>query len=233
VAKVEVPAAVRGQLVEVRVKEGQSVKKGEVLARLDDAVQQQTVELARLDAAAQAEVKQAEARVAYAQTEWQQWEKNGAATDTEKRLKKLQLTQAELELEQKKEQVRQKQVVLQREQITLDRMTIRSPIDGVVLRVNKAAGEATDEGPLVVVVQTTRLGAVFYPPRQMFAKVHVGDKVKLELATDPAVQREATVVAVDPIVDPASQLFRVKMEFDNADGRVPAGTAAAWDGAAK
>jgi RND family efflux transporter MFP subunit len=233
VAKVEVPASVRGQLLEVNVKEGQRVKKGEVLARIDDAVQVQAVELARLDAEAEAELKLAEAHVEYAQVEYERWEKNMVATEAEKRLKKLQLTQAELEREQKKEQWRQKQVVLKREQITLERMTIRSPIDGVVLRVNKAAGESTDETPLVVVVQITRLSAVFYPPKQMFAKVRVGDKVKLEIATEPSVQREAVVVTVDPIIDPASGLFRVKLELDNAEGRIPAGTAAVWEGAGR
>jgi hypothetical protein len=35
-------------------------------------------------------------------------------------------------------------------------------------------------------------------------------------------------VAVNPILDTASQLFRVKLELDNADQKIPAGTTATW-----
>ncbi|GEM_PF-2230855 len=233
IAKVEVPASVRGQLLEVNVTEGQAVKKGQPLARIDDAIQQQTVELARLDAEASAEIKLGETHVEFARVEWDRWSKNAAATDTEKRQKELQLKQAQLELEQKKEQQKQKEVVLKREQITLDHMTIKSPIDGLVLRVNKSAGESTDENPLIVVVQTKRLNAVFYPPKQMFGKVAVGDKVTLDFSTEPPLKREAAVVSVDPIIDSASGFFRVKMELDNADQKIPAGTAANWTWSAK
>ena len=227
-AKVEVASAVRGLLREVNVKEGQTVKKGEVLARLDDAVQQATVELARQDAQASAEIKLAEAHVEFAKVELEKWEASAVGTEMEKRQKRLQLTQAQLELEQKKEQRKQKEVVLAREQIVLERMTIRSPIDGSVLRVNKAAGEQTDENPLAVIVQISKLNAVFYPPKQLFGKVAVGDKVMLTIGTEGGLKREAVVVTVDPIIDPASQIFRVKFELDNADGKIPAGTGAVW-----
>jgi hypothetical protein len=73
-----------------------------------------------------------------------------------------------------------------------------------------------------------KLTAVFYPPKQMFGKVRVGDKVELELELEPPVKKQAVVVAVDPIIDSSSQLFQVKMELDNAEAKVPAGTGATW-----
>ena len=111
------------------------------------------------------------------------------------------------------------------EKITLDRMTLRSPIEGFVLRVNKQAGEQTDEGPVIVVVQTSKINAVFYPPKDLFGKIAVGDQVPLDLE---GTKRSGLVVAVDPIIDPASQLFRVKLEVDNADGKLAAGVNAVW-----
>ena len=123
----------------------------------------------------------------------------------------------------------QHKLELNREQAILDRMTIRSPLDGVVLRVNKHAGEAVDEKDVVaVVVQISKLNAEFFPPKMLFGKIHTGDKVTLDLNTQPPVKREAVVVAVDPIIDTASQLFRVKLELDNADRSIPAGTTATW-----
>jgi len=40
-------------------------------------------------------------------------------------------------------------------------------------------------------------------------------------------------VAVDPIIDPASQIFRVKLEVDNTDGKLAAGVNAVWTWAKK
>ena len=110
----------------------------------------------------------------------------------------------------------------------LERMTIKSPLDGSVLRLNKRVGEQVDlDKPLAVIVQTARLNARFYPPKPLFGKVHAGDKVVIELKTEPPVTREALVVSVDPIVD-ASQLFGVKVELENQDQAIPAGVPAVW-----
>jgi len=228
-AKVEVPAPMRGQIMEIAVKEGQPIKKDQPIARLDDAIQKQTVELARLEADSKAEIQLAESQRDFAKNEFERFSKNQSATPYEIRQKELNFRQAEIILEQKKEQALARQVVLQRERITLDHMTIKSPIDGTVLRINKQAGEATEENlPLAVVVQTTKLNAYFYLPKPMFGRVKAGDKVTIRLATEPPLDRQATVTVVDPTIDPAGQLFRVKLELDNSDAKVPAGTGATW-----
>ena len=41
--------------------------------------------------------------------------------------------------------------------------------------------------------------------------------------------RDGVVVAIDPIVDPAGQIFRVKLEVDNSDGKLAAGVTAVWN----
>ncbi len=226
-ARVEVPSPLRGQLSEVDVKEGQTVKKGEVIAKLDDALQVLMVEAAQLEVANDAAVRNAQASIDFAKNDLERVKKSGVASETEVRQKTLAVTQAEIELDFQKAKAAAAQLKLKEEQTTLDRMTIKSPIDGRVLRVNRQAGEQTDENPVAVVVQTSKLNALFYLPRSMFGKVTTGEKATLKLETDPAVEREGVVTAVDPAVDPAG-LFRVKLEMDNSDGKVPAGTPAVW-----
>ena len=224
-AKVEVPAGMHAQLSAIDVKEGQAVKKGQELAKLDDAIQIATVQLAKSSANSDVAIRYQQNQLASAQNQYEKVKNNTSFNDTEKKQKELDVKQAELAVEKAKQDQHDDQIKLQREQITLDHMTIRSPIDGLVLRVNKQAGEETDDTPLIVVVDTTKLYAVFDMPRQLFGKVHVGDK---ETIQTEGLERQGTVISVDPIIDLASGLFRVKMEMDNGDGKIPAGVDVVW-----
>ena len=226
VARVEVPATMKGVLASIDVREGQIVKNGQVLARLDDAMEKKQVELAELDAASELKIKQAQNNLDFARNDYDRIKQVASASPAEIRQKELLVRQYELEVQRTQEEQKEKQVKLEQERITLDHMTIRSPIDGAVLRINKQAGEQTDDNPLIVVVQVSRLHAVFYPPKELFGKIREGDKVMLEFATEPVTRREAVVVAVDPLIE--QSLFRVKFRVDNTDAKIPAGTAAVW-----
>jgi multidrug efflux pump subunit AcrA (membrane-fusion protein) len=59
-AKVDVPAGMKGLIAAIDVKEGQAVKKGERLAKLDDSIQLKQVEAASVDATSDAKVRQVE-----------------------------------------------------------------------------------------------------------------------------------------------------------------------------
>jgi RND family efflux transporter MFP subunit len=226
-ARVEVPAGMRSMiLASVDVKEGQLVKKGEQLAKLDDAIQVKQVEMARAEASSDVKIREAEVALDFAKVEYERIQQVAAAGEAEKRQKKIAVDRYALAVQAAKEEQKKANIKLQQEEITLKRMTIVSPIDGAVLRVNKRAGEQTDDLPLIVVVQTSKLQAVFFPAKQLFGKIKVGDKVNLKFATDPVTQREATVVTVDPIIE--QSLFRVKFEVDNSDAKIPAGTPSTW-----
>ncbi|HVX85341.1 MAG TPA: efflux RND transporter periplasmic adaptor subunit [Phycisphaerae bacterium] len=227
-ARVEVPSVIHGQLSEVDVKEGDAIKKDQVIARLDDTLQKLAVQSAQLAAQNDAEVRLAQAQIDYAKNDLQRVQGAGTgANETERRQKQLAVTQAEISLDYQKAKQAAAQLELQKQQATLDQMTIRSPLDGMVLRVNKHAGEQTDENPVAIIVQTTKLHAVFFLPRSLFGHVSRGEKVMLTLQTDPPMQAPALITSVDPAVDPAG-LFQVKMEIDNSAGKIPAGTPATW-----
>jgi len=228
-ARVEVPAGMRSRLLSVDVMQGQLVKKGDKLAELDDAIQKQIVALAKMQAESTHVIRLAQSQLDSARLENEIAQQVGTGVNAfEKRQRQLAVVQAEISVERYIEMQKEAQINLAKEQIILERMTIKSPIDGFVLRVNKHVGEETDENPLVVVVQVDKLHAVFYTPKQFFGRMKVGDKVDLEFDLEPVVKRQARVIAVDPIIDQVGQMFQVKMEIDNADAKIPAGTTAAW-----
>ena len=221
----EVPAAVHGILAEVNVKEGQPVKKGDPLARLDDALQKTKVEYERVGGRGYRgnSIRAESGGIRRAPSSQIQAINNPPLVEVQQ--KQLAVKQAQLQLEAARDKQKQSQARYQEEQLVLQRMTIRSPIEGSVLSVKKQAGEQTDEGPVAVVVQTSKLSAIFYPSKDLFGKIAVGDKATLDLEGQ---KRDAVVVTVDPIIDPASGIFRVKLEVDNTDGKLAAGVTATW-----
>ena len=213
------PASVHGILAEVNVKEGQVVKKGDQLARLDDELQKTKVEFERVGAEGTADIQDAQNQVEFARAEVAQM--TGRGTTAEIQQKELALKRANLSVEVAKDKQKQSVAKYNAEKITLDRMTLRSPIDGFVLRVNKHVGEQTDEGPVIVVVQTSKINAVFYPPKDLFGKIAVGDKVPLDL--EGAATRGGGGGGGSDHRSGQPDIPRVKLEVDNADGKLAAG----------
>jgi len=228
-AKVDVPASTRAILADVFVKEGQAVKADQPLAKLDDTLQIQQVELARLKAEQDSEIKNAGNNIAFAENELNRL-KTAHAGPLEISQKELAILTAKLGLLIHQDEQKQNQVRLQEEKVTLERMTIKSPIDGFVLKQHKQKGEMTDDGPVITVVQISKINALFYLPKALFGKFAVGDKVPLEF--ESGVKREGVVSAVEPVVS-AAGTFRVKVEVDNADNGIPAGLSVTWTWAKK
>jgi RND family efflux transporter MFP subunit len=223
-AKVEIPSSIRGILAEVAVHEGQPIKKGDRLAKLDDSVQVEQVNMARIDAEQTSEVESLKNQIEFADTMVNKLKNSRGASATELKEKELAATQARLALKVYEDKQRQKQIELRKQEILLRQMTLTSSVDGFVYRVHKQVGEMTDEGPVITVVQTSKLSAVFYLQKALFGKVAVGNRVPLEF--EGGLKREGVVVTVDPVIE--AGLFRVKLEVDNADAKIPAGLSATW-----
>jgi multidrug efflux pump subunit AcrA (membrane-fusion protein) len=61
-------------------------------------------------------------------------------------------------------------------------------------------------------------------PAKLGVGLQVGAKVRISLgAEESGLTREARIVFVSPVTDPASGLIEVIAEFDNADGSVRPG----------
>jgi RND family efflux transporter MFP subunit len=222
--KREVPSAMRGILAEVNVKEGQHVKKNQPLGKLDDLLQRDRVDYERVGSDSDVEVQTAQSDLELAQVEYDKTKRVAAGLEVKQ--KEIALNKAKIALQAAQENKQKSHSLYQSEKDTLDRMTLRSPIEGSILRVNKQPGEQTDDNPVFIVVQTNKLNAIFDAPKQLFGKITDGDRVPLDLE---GVKRDGVVVAIDPIIDPAGQIFRVKLEVDNSDGKLAAGVTAVWN----
>jgi len=187
-------------VAEVNVREGDSVTKDQVLARLHD--EKEIAELQRAEKIVEKRVFDAKAATALVAERITSREK-ALETDIE-----LQLARVDVDIAKRK----------------VEEKTIRSPLDGTVVRTLKEEGESADRvEPLFEVINIDRLFLQFYLERRTAANLTQGQKIEFWLTDDPTVRHHATVDFVSPGADPASGLFRVKLVHENTGHPLRAG----------
>jgi multidrug efflux system membrane fusion protein len=225
IATITVRPQVEGRLIEVAYREGQEVKAGDILARIDPRPYAATL------AGAQAKKAQDEALLANARLDLQRYTtlaRNEGVSRQQADTQRAQVAQLEA-------QVQADQAAIETAQIQLDFTTIRSPIDGRVgLRLVDPGNliRAGDTTGIVVVTQTRPIAVIFTLPQQQLpavldamARGPGGTAVAVQaLATDGTVRAEGTLLTIDNQVDQATGTIRLKASFPNEDGRL-------WPGA--
>jgi RND family efflux transporter MFP subunit len=200
---ITVSAAEPGVLAEVLVEEGASVKKGQLLARLDTAQHQAELDIARATTELQKTKVERLAELARSQ--------KAAADELDRARTDLKIREAEM----------------RKIQAVIDHRTMRSPVDGLVTEVKRDPSEAVSlSNPHVLtVVQIDRLLVNLFLTPQRAAKLNAGAKADLLLDEQQA-RATATIEFISPVIDAASGTVRVKFVLENADGKLRSGAVA-------
>jgi membrane fusion protein, multidrug efflux system len=175
------------------VTQGQSVRKGQVLARLDDQMIRQQIEPLRVQLA--------------------------SAEDTYRRTKSLwdqgigtyqQVLSAKTQMESLSKQIG----VIQR-QASL--MTVTAPSSGIADQVNVRVGEmfvgATQAGPQIRIVNTSNLKVVASVPENYLGRVKVGSRIQIVLPEQNNRVIEAVVNVVQKVIDPNTRSFNIEAKI--------------------
>ncbi len=223
---VDVSSAAEGVMEALKVKRGDSVKKGQILATLKSHVEKASVELARARAERDQAIKARAARVEFARRRLDRnKELLGKNLISEQIVDETETDAllAELELGEILEERAIAEIELKRAQEALKIRTIRSPIDGIVIEVNVVPGESIENRPLMKIVSIDPLNVELIAPVQLFGKIKQGMKAKV-IPEDPiGGQYTARVVIVDRVIDAASGTFGIRLELNNRNYKLPAG----------
>jgi RND family efflux transporter MFP subunit len=187
---------------DIEVDEGDKVKKGDVLAHLLNDREELDVQRT------QNLIKQA------------QFEYDGMKTLADEKLA------TEDSLIEKETDLQAAKLEYQLAIVALNEKTIRSPLSGIVVKRYKEEGEAVDRTEkLFDIVDIDQIYIQFYLDPSFIEKLEVGDKIPVRFPTLDQGTREfqAAVAFVDPRIDAASGLFRVKLLLDNPDHDIKAG----------
>ncbi len=241
-----------GRLMELNVRAGSVVRRGELIARLDASDAQAVVAAAiaavgksRADLAqAEAKAQQAQSELAYAaaQTERteglarQRFVSDQAVEDQRRRVSaaSADVMVAQAAVRQGRAAVQQAEAQLALERVNLGFTDIRAPFDGVILLKHANVGDIITpfssangaQGAVVTMADMSSLEVEADIAEKNLPKVQVGQPVTILLDAIPGARFTGSVIGVVPTVDRAKATVATTVAFDMLDARVLPGMSA-------
>ena len=199
-AEANVIAKVGGEIRQLLVEEGDEVKKGQVLARLDG--ERLTLEL-----------NESEAKLRKLQRDFERnvdLQAKGLISDGD--FEKIKYEMEALE------------AAFNLASLELDYTQIRAPIDGVIAERLVKIGNTISEGDaLFRVTSLDPLVAYLHVPEREYRNITAGQPVGIEIDALRGETIVATVSRVSPIVDPQTGTFKITIEISDEKRRMKPG----------
>lgn len=209
--RIEVASRLSGFIRELRVQEGDRVRSGELLARIDAADIEGNIRQAQA-ALASAEANQKDATIDAAR--FQQLFDKGSVSDSEMRKARLRQDAAE-------ETANQARAALDIASAQRDYTQIRSPINGVVVARHQRSGDlATPGTPLLTLESASQLLFETWLPEATLANVRAGLPVNVHI-DGIAQPLRGTVARIVGSADPVTRSFPVKIALPATPGLLP------------
>jgi RND family efflux transporter MFP subunit len=212
-----------GQIDIIQAKEGQLVKKGDLILSQYDLAEQ--AQLAQIEAESQdvTKIKAAEATLAQKKMDLKKLEwasSRGAATELEVEHSKLDVTIAEFSLGLATLEHEQALRKYEEAKIRVENMRLRSPVDGYVEKLQVEKGESVQslEG-VVRIVKTDPLWIDVPVPLAVANGLSIHANALVIFPDPNAMELSGKVVFIAHAADAASNTLRVKVEVSNEVGR--------------
>jgi RND family efflux transporter MFP subunit len=196
----EVPAEVRGRVLETLVEAGQEVAKDDPIVRLDEARARIALEAA--------EARHAETTRILLEAEKLQSSRVVSRSAYEAAIAENRISRASLD----------------EARDTLEKHTIRAPFSGIVnerlvdigdpVAINQPVAELVDLDKLRVFIHVSETDLPSFPQ---------GRKLPLRLGSETGEAPEPEVLYIARSADPSTRLFKIEAVMDNPGGRLPGG----------
>jgi RND family efflux transporter MFP subunit len=235
-----------GRLVELHVREGSVVKKGDLLARLDAADVTATLGVSQAGVRqSEAAAQQAQANLKLAQAQQAQAEDDLRRTlglsaqgfisqqavdvaQTRSRTAAASTAAAQAALATARAGIAQAQAQVKVQQVNRDSTEIRAPFDGVVLVKNANVGDlitpfsnaAGTSGAVVTMADLSTLEVEADVSESNIGKVRQEQPVEITLDALPDVRFRGSVARIVPTIDRAKATLMTKVRFEQLDPRV-------------
>ena len=221
-----VGSQVQGVVEELLVDRSDLITRGQPLVLLAADIESTNLEQARARADMASEISAREADLRLAEHQMRRMRELHAqnmAPAAERDEAVAQYEVARATLSQARDNRTLQQLELQRAQQTLAQRTLRSPIDGVVVEQQVAAGEFVYDNPVMTIAQLDPLRVEVVLPASRFGEFEPGDVATVEPEMKPAEPLQAIVDVVDRQLDPRSGTFGIRLLLANPDLLITSG----------
>jgi RND family efflux transporter MFP subunit len=223
---IELGSPVPGILESVNVDRGDTIKEGQVLATLQSAVEKATMDLARARAEFEGTIQSKKAELEFAirnqERRKELYEKKALPLQDWDEVETKRIV-AELALNEAIESKRVAEMEYKRAQEMYKRMSIRSPLTGVVVERHLFSGEYVETNPIIKLAQINPLYVEVVLTVDKLGLVKEGMEASVRPESPVGGLYKAKVIVVDRVVDAASGTFGVRLELPNPDYRLPPG----------
>ncbi|MBW1915009.1 MAG: efflux RND transporter periplasmic adaptor subunit, partial [Deltaproteobacteria bacterium] len=218
-----------GKIAKVLFKEGQNVAKRSTLIELHkwlERFESQRFELIWKD---KSEVQAASEREKTLKSLYEStldlYEQTGSVSKDEIDKLELEYTMAALEHQRLETAENREQIEYDMALARLDKLSLRSPINGIVAELYLVEGESCESRqPVVRVVDVSQCLLVCNIEYFIGANLKEGQTVELSIPVGAGtVEKIGTIIFISPVADPASGLLTVKAKFKNSDRKVKPG----------
>jgi RND family efflux transporter MFP subunit len=206
--RVEIASRIMGYIRSITVKEGDKIRKGQLLLTIDPTEIQ-----ARLEEA-EARLAQANARSKEAKADLQRYKQ----LFEQRLVAATQFRKVELAYEVAEQEQRAAEAALSRVRVEMQYAEIRSPVDGVVVQKQRQKGDiATPGAALLTVENPENIVMRTFIREDHLENIKVGDPVRITV--DAArLQTDGIVTQVVTAGDPATHSYMVKAALKDSRG---------------
>jgi RND family efflux transporter MFP subunit len=213
--KTNITPDIGGKIARIHVEEGDSVRKGQLLAELDTR-------------ATRLQLRQAEAALAVAEANYKDAERNKERMDRllkEKAVSDQQYEKVKLAFEAAEAQLQQAGAALNLAQHSLDVSLMKAPFSGVIASKNADVGDVINPmmggfsptSGVLTLMDFSRVKIELDVPHQDIVLIRKGQPAFLKDPAFPDEIFEGNVTLVNLTADPSTKKFKVEVSVDNPD----------------
>jgi len=223
---VDIGSSIVGVVSSVKVDVGDRVRKGDLLITLAASVERAGVKAAEARSDIDADVRAAQANLELAtqrHVQAQQLQSQGFVSSGATEQARVEREIAAQKLAQAKGQRKVSSRELGVVQAQLRQRESHSPFDGMVIERYVHPGERVEDKPMLRVAKLNPLRVDLVMPASRYGSVTVKDSLRIQPDLPGVEAKVARVTHVDPVIDSASNTFRVRLTLPNPGNTLPAG----------
>ena len=210
-----------GRIAGVNYRAGDSVKVGDMLVRQDDSVERARLAQLEADSKDITKIQHSELLHAQRRVDLERREANPkAVTPSELEYARLNLQIAELSLRIARFENEQAQRKYEEAKLQIDRMSLKSPIDGIIEEIFIETGESVNA--LDEVVRIVRIDPLWIDaevPLAQTANLRYGNPAVVKIKDDEKVTMKGTIIFIAAVADPGSDTLMVRVQVPNKSNR--------------